>query len=252
MSFDSKKTFDKCDLDKYLQELGKEYRRLGGRKMPAEIILIGGASILVNYGFRDTTTDIDALISAASTMKEAIRNVGEKNGLSDNWLNTDFVKTASFSTALVQHSVYYKTFANVLSVRTVAGEYLVAMKLMSGRKYKFDLSDVLGVLADHEKNGKPISAESIKQAAADLYGSWDVIPEFSREYLEKLLAKGNYEEMYSSIKRQERINRNELVESEWKDSQALTEKNAKDILAALSAAEGVETIEKDKGNGSSS
>ena len=45
--------FTKENLDYYLKELAKEFRRLGGKKMPAEVILIGGASILVNYGFRD-------------------------------------------------------------------------------------------------------------------------------------------------------------------------------------------------------
>ena len=46
--------------------------------MPAEITLIGGAAILANYGFRDSTTNIDALIEAASSMKEAINHVTEK------------------------------------------------------------------------------------------------------------------------------------------------------------------------------
>ena len=35
---------------------------------PCEIILIGGASILANYGFRDMTYDMDAVILASSVM----------------------------------------------------------------------------------------------------------------------------------------------------------------------------------------
>ena len=42
--------------------------------MPAEITLIGGASILVNYGFRASTYDVDALIQASSAMKDAINS----------------------------------------------------------------------------------------------------------------------------------------------------------------------------------
>lgn len=34
------------------------------------MILIGGASVLVNYGFRDMTTDIDAVIQAASVIAQ--------------------------------------------------------------------------------------------------------------------------------------------------------------------------------------
>lgn len=42
------------------------------KAMPTEITLVGGASILINYGFRDSTYDIDALFHAASAMKDAI------------------------------------------------------------------------------------------------------------------------------------------------------------------------------------
>lgn len=67
-------TFTKNNLDTYLKELAKEYKKLGGKRIPAEIILVGGASVLINYGFREMTTDIDALIQAASIMKDAINH----------------------------------------------------------------------------------------------------------------------------------------------------------------------------------
>jgi len=54
--------FSKQQLDDYLKELSKEFRRLTKRKSDAEIILVGGASILINYSFRDATTDADAII----------------------------------------------------------------------------------------------------------------------------------------------------------------------------------------------
>ena len=46
-------SFTKENLDSYLKELAKEYRKLNGKTMPAEIILIGGPSVLANYGFRN-------------------------------------------------------------------------------------------------------------------------------------------------------------------------------------------------------
>lgn len=233
MSYDNALSFDKNKLDKYLMEVGKAYRKLGGKKMPAEMILIGGASVLINYGFRDTTTDIDALINAASIMKEAINKVGDENGLPENWLNADFMRTKSYSVKLVQYSRYYKTFANVLSVRTISGEYLTAMKLKSGRKYKFDLSDVIGILSWHQSNECPISLEDIKRAAGELYGSWDELPDFSRIFIEELYKNGISEETYARITNQERENRTELVYNGWEDSQAITPRNASDILNLL-------------------
>ena len=52
--------FTKENVDEYLKALAKEYRKRSGKAIPAEIILIGGASIVINYGFRDMTNDMDA------------------------------------------------------------------------------------------------------------------------------------------------------------------------------------------------
>lgn len=157
MSSDKNGEFNKDNIDVYLKAVAKEYRRLVGKNMPAEFILIGGAAVLINYGFRDMTTDIDALINSASAMKDAINNIGNMYNLPFNWINEDFKNTKSYSKKLSQYSVYYRTYSNVLSIRTVSSEYLIAMKLMAGRQYKNDLSDILGILDEHSKIGKPIS-----------------------------------------------------------------------------------------------
>lgn len=60
-----KTIFNKNNLDDYLLKLAKEYKRITKSKIHAEIILIGGASIIINYGFRDMTNDIDAIINAS-------------------------------------------------------------------------------------------------------------------------------------------------------------------------------------------
>lgn len=56
--------FTKENIDTCFKELSKEYKRLGGRNTPVEIILIGGAAIVENYDFRNMTTDIDDIIPA--------------------------------------------------------------------------------------------------------------------------------------------------------------------------------------------
>ena len=72
MSSDHTAVFTKENLNDYLKELAKEYRKINGKAMPAEIILVGGAAILAGYGFRDMTTDIDAVIYESYSMKDAI------------------------------------------------------------------------------------------------------------------------------------------------------------------------------------
>ena len=123
------------------------------------MVLICGASVLINYGFRDMTSYVDAIISASSVMREAINKVGDRFSLENGWLNTDFQNTKSYTPKLIEVSIFYKTLSNVLTIRTVAGEYLIAMKLMSGREYKNDMSDVIGILHEHEQRGTPFTYE---------------------------------------------------------------------------------------------
>ncbi|MDR1069091.1 MAG: hypothetical protein LBL36_07610, partial [Clostridiales Family XIII bacterium] len=192
----SEMPFTKENLNTYLKELAKEFRKLNGTAMPAEIILVGGAAILASYGFREMTYDIDAVMMASSVMKEAINRVGDRLGLPNGWLNADFRNTRSYSDKLRGVSVYYKKFSNILEVRTVDAEYLIAMKLMSGRKYKNDLSDIAGILWEHRKSGNPITREAVEKAVVTLYGGWAHIPADSRKLLDALFKSGDYETLY--------------------------------------------------------
>ncbi len=231
----SSNSFTKENLDMYLKELAKEFRKLNGKSMPAEIVLVGGAAILTNYGFREMTTDIDAVIHAASSMKDAINHVGNRFGLPNGWLNADFMHTGSYSRKLDEFSVYYKTFYGVLTVRSMSAEYLIAMKLRSGRKYKNDLSDVIGILAEHEKKDAPISIDQINTAVVNLYGGWDDFPEDSRPFIENAISEGNYEEVYSSVKSEEKDSKEILVTFEKDYPRVTNESNINDILKTLKA-----------------
>lgn len=201
------KPFTKENLDSYLRELAKEFRKKNGNKMSAEIILIGGASILINYGFREMTYDMDAIIKSSGAMKEAINTVGDRLELPVGWLNTDFANTKSYTPRLVEYSKYYKTFANILQVRTVSAEYLVAMKLMAGRQYKNDLSDIVGILIEQEERKKPLSFEVIQKAIVDLYDSYDKVPEDSRVFMEAIYNKEDLHDFYRQCREIEQENK---------------------------------------------
>ena len=229
----SDKSFSRKNLDQYLKELAKEFIKLNGKKMPAEIILIGGASVVINYGFRQMTYDMDAIINAASTMKEAINHVGDKHDLPNGWLNTDFMKTSSYSARIAQYSQYYRTYSNIVTFRTVSGEYLLAMKLMAGRQYKFDLSDVIGILWEHEKNGSPLTLEQIKEAATNLYGSYDAIPERSRQFIETAIADGGFAQKYERIRQMEAENKDILLQFQDDYPGVTNTDNVSDIIAAI-------------------
>lgn len=231
----SSENFTKENLDTYLKALAKEFRRISGKAMPAEIVLVGGAAILTNYGFRDMTTDIDAVIHAASSMKDAISHVVDKFNLPNGWLNADFMRTGSYSPKLDEYSVYYKTFYGVLSVRTISAEYLIAMKLRSGRKYKNDLSDVIGILAEHQKQGTPITFDKINEAVDRLYGGWNDFPEDSKPFIESALNTADLEAVYTLVKRDETVSKDILVGFEKEYPKVAKESNIDDILKALKA-----------------
>lgn len=205
------KPFTRENLDSYLKELAKEFRKKNGSRMPAEIILIGGVSILINYGFREMTYDMDAIIKSSGAMRDAINTVGDRLGLPIGWLNTDFVHTNSYTPRLAEHSKYYKTFANILQIRTVSAEYLVAMKLMAGRQYKNDLSDIVGILIEQEERNEPLSFKIIQKAIVDLYDTYDKIPEDSRAFIEALYQKEDLHEFYKQCRKLEQENREALV-----------------------------------------
>lgn len=233
MSSENTNTFTKENLNTYLSELAKQYRKLAGKAMPAEIILVGGAAVLANYGFRDMTTDVDALIHASSAMKDAINFVGDKYGLPNGWLNADFRKTISFSERLLQFSDYYRTFSNVLRVRTVNAEYLVAMKLISGRQYKNDLSDVIGILSEHHERSEPLTFAQIQRAVVDLYGSWDVLPTTSQSFIRSAMEHPDLREIYARIRQNELESKATLVSFEQRYPGVTTMENVDDILANL-------------------
>jgi len=225
--------FTRENLNDYLKALAKEFRRLNGTKMPAEIVLIGGAAILANYGFRELTYDMDAVIVSSDAMKQAINNVGDKLNLPRGWINTDFKRTESYSDKLLQVSVYYKTFSNTLQIRTVLAEYLVAMKLVSGRRYKNDISDIYGILWEHQKSGKPLSRVTIEQAILELYGSLEKLPKVSAELLEKVVDGGDFENLYKQSREDEKEAKELLVEFEQQYPKTLKTENIDSVLKQL-------------------
>jgi hypothetical protein len=221
----------KENLLTYIGELGKEFRRLNGTATSAEIILIGGAAALANYGFREMTYDIDAIIIASSAMKDAINRVGDKYGLPNGWLNTDFRRTASYSQKLFEVSRYCKTFSGILTVRTVAAEYLLAMKLMSGRQYKYDMSDIVGILWEHQQSGNPITRDTIDGALTALYGADATIPANSLALLDAVMRTDDYESLYGQVRESEAESKDFPLQFDEKYPDALKGADIGEILS---------------------
>lgn len=192
--------FTKGNLDDYLRMLAKEFRKRNGKVMPAEIILIGGAAVLINYGFREKTYDFDAI---------------------------------SYSPKLVQYSTYYKTFSNILTVRTISKEYLVAMKLRSFRTYKNDLSDIVGIYREQMELGDPLTKERVEQAVVNLYQSWDSISENAQNLISRLETIDDFDTFYDETRKSEIENEETLMQFEGRYPNKLNDENVDSILKSI-------------------
>jgi len=223
--------FTSENLDTYLKALAKEYKRLSGKSIPAEIILIGGAAILANYGFRESTYDMDALISASSAMSDAISHVGDEYGLPNGWLNEDFIKTKSYTPKLRQHSVHYKEFGRILEIRTVQAEYLLAMKMVSARDYKNDLSDIIGIIAEHQQRQLPLTWEMVERAMLELYGSWERVAPETVQLVRNALTLPDAGVLYAQYRAEELATKDFLTDFEQKYPKVANQDNIASILA---------------------
>lgn len=224
-----KTLFTKDNIDDLLFQLAKEFRRLNGKKIPAEIVMIGGAAIVTQYGFRASTTDIDAVIVASSVMKDAINIVGDRNGLPTGWLNQDFKKTNSYSPKIREYSKHYKTFANILEVRILPSEYNVAMKLASLRKYKYDMSDIIGII-----HSEKISRDYIDKAVDDLYGGYDKLSHHQDaiKLLDSIFASDNLKELYDNTRLSEASNHVILKQLDEEYPNLIKQDNISGVLEA--------------------
>lgn len=224
MSFD----FNRSNIDHYLYLVAKEYKKANRANPEAEIIIVGGASMIMNYNFRDTTTDIDSIIRAASSMKEIINRIGDENNLGDGWLNDDFKNTSSYSHRLIECSHFYKKFCNCLSVRTVSDEYLLAMKVRSARKYKNDLSDIVGIIKEHQEMDRALNFQILNEAYNKLYGE-DIQMDIA-DQIKSIFASDDLEDLFYSIKKEEQENKIAALKAEEIYGRAVNEENVEKFI----------------------
>ncbi len=221
--------FTKDNIDNLLFQLAKEYKKLNRKNTPAEIIIIGGAAIVSKYGFRPSTTDIDSLIFASSSMNDAINIVGDRNGLPVGWINEDFRRTSSYTDKIRQYSKHYKMFANILEVRMLPPEYDVAMKLAALRPYKYDMSDIVGITKSENT-----TREEIEKAVIDFYGAFERLshPDEARKLLDSIFDSDNLEKLYGSTRTSETDNRVILKDINDSYPKLLKESNLESVLEA--------------------
>ena len=125
------KALSKDDIVNALQQLSAE---LGSGGSPHERVIAGGAALVLLYGARASTRDVDAVFSDVA-VRDAARRIADRLDLPADWLN-DGVK--GFLHGLALGDVVMETPA--LIVRTIAPKQLLAMKLCAWRD-DLDIAD---------------------------------------------------------------------------------------------------------------
>ena len=117
-----------------LRQLGEALEAQG---QFGELLLTGGAVMCLVHEARDMTKDVDALYEPKLVINTIVKQIAERNGFSDDWLN-DGVKAYLVPNAPKEDFIVFKG----LRVQTVSIEYLLAMKLISSRYGERDYDDI--------------------------------------------------------------------------------------------------------------
>lgn len=104
------------------------------------------------------------------------------------------------------------------------------MKLMAGRKYKNDLSDIVGILLEHNKRDEPLYFDDVKKAIIDLYDSYEKISSDSRLFIELLFEKNDLQDYYLRLKKLKNENSDVLIEFQKDYPGVLNGNNIENVL----------------------
>ncbi len=132
---------NKDDITKYLRMVGHE---LVGQGKQLEIVLLGGAAMLIEIGNRESTHDVDTFfVSDFTALLKASVVVATHESLPDGWLNSAAAGfTYNFKRQPEKH--LWQKFPG-LDVYVVSLDYLFVTKIMASR-YK-DRQDILALAA---------------------------------------------------------------------------------------------------------
>jgi hypothetical protein len=118
----------RSDIAGALERLADE---LGSRSQPVHLAIVGGAALVLLYGARETTKDVDAFLiggAEAAELRTASSRVAARLGLPEDWLN-DAAKGYVHGVALGETLFDSPS----LVARALAPEQLLAMKLSAWR-----------------------------------------------------------------------------------------------------------------------
>lgn len=137
LQIDGQYTMDRNQITFFLEKLSEA---LGEKGVQGEIVVYGGAAMVLALKARVSTKDVDAIFAPKEIIYQVSREIEKLYGAPENWLN-DAVK--GFISSKEEH----EPFGDLpnLKIYTATPEYLLAMKCLSLRlgRGDTDLDDIL-------------------------------------------------------------------------------------------------------------
>ena len=107
------------------------------------------------------------------------------------------------------------------------------MKLIAGRKYKNDLSEIVGVLMEYEEQQRLISLNQINQSLLTLYGQSELPDAELMHWLVQLMQHESYRKVYDQVRREEANNQSMVIEAIEQGSKVFSESDVDAVLALI-------------------
>lgn len=156
--------FNRDFIDNLLYEFAKNISKKY-KNIPIDITIVGGAAILLQAEFRDTTEDIDIVKDKLLDIKQSLIELSDSMNISYNSINDNFMYSKSFSRQLYKYSKLYKKIRNV-SFYIVDLKAIACMKMIAGRKGTNDLTDIENII-----EVTSLSKEEAIEILTTLYGA---------------------------------------------------------------------------------
>lgn len=170
-------------IERSLTALGNELKKL---KIVGELIICGGAVMLLEYNSRNTTKDIDGIYSPSTEMKELIRKIAHKHELPEDWLNDSVKYSKSYIRDLRTNSKFHRRYGNLVVYKADI-EQMIAMKLVAFRLgQSHDLIDLEVLMQKYSASMGKITPDVLKNLVIKYYGNLEILKMEALVFIEGL------------------------------------------------------------------
>jgi hypothetical protein len=130
--------FDKDKIIYFLKYLNEKMKK---NNIQGELIIGGGAAMILVHNVREFSGDIDAIINPREPIKKLSKEISKEFDMDPDWLNDDF-KGFIYDNFPTEDFI---SFSN-LNIKVFAPECLIAMKINAARIDKYDMEDLIFLL----------------------------------------------------------------------------------------------------------